>query len=402
MNTMAQRIAALAIMTGVSVGAASAYNNYQSSLVMTINGEKVLPSEYATNMIFNMKSIENTLSMLGVTDLWSNEENMAYLAYLGINSADIDHELAEYAKDQTVQMHVINQNIEKLGLALSAEQEQEVTDMRNSMVEQLGGEEAFQKYIASFGFDEAGYDAFVRSQLGYSVLTDYYYGENGIDVPEKEELIAAFKENYIQAKHILIQTVDSYTGQELRTDDDAKALAQSILDRIQAGEDFDALMKQFSEDPGLSTSPDGYIFTEGDMVEPFYQGAKALQDNEVSDLIKTDYGYHIVKRVPLDYENELENYRSVLLNKMGKSMDALLTDWVENARVNTTELYNQITHENVYDYAPVAKPTNTAADTTNELTDETSQDPEGTPNEPETETATTPDNSATDPADPES
>jgi len=397
MNSMAQRIAALAIMTGVSVGAASAYNSYQYSLVMTVNGEKVSPSEYATNMIFNMKNIEDQLAMFGITDVWSNEENLAALSFFGIDPTNIDQTLAQAAQDQTVQMYVINQNMEKLGLSLSTEQEQELTDMRSGMMEQLGGEEAFKEYIASFGFDDAGFDAFMRSQSNYAALANYYYGENGVDVPTKEELLASFKENYIQAKHILIQTVDA-SGEEIRTDDQAKTEAQSLLERIRAGEDFDALMNQFSEDPGSSSNPNGYIFTEGDMVQPFYEGAKALQDNEVSDPIKTDYGYHIIKRVPLDYEGQLENYRPALLNKMGKSMDMLLTGWVEQAKVNTTELYNQINHKNVYEYAPVAKPENTIADNT---TDETTENPDFQETAPTSENTESESETPADSSDPE-
>ena len=186
----------------------------------------------------------------------------------------------------------------------------------------------------------------------YNALNEYYYGENGANVPSDEELRQYFADNYIAAKHILISTVDSTTGETIRTDAEAKAEAQKILDRINAGEDYDALMNEYSEDPGLSGNPDGYIFTDGDMVTEFYDGAKALAEDEVSGLVKSSYGYHIIKRVPLDVDGQLENYKSLLTTAVAGTMDDLLTQWMQEADVQTTETFDEITYQNVRDYVP--------------------------------------------------
>jgi hypothetical protein len=61
--------------------------------------------------------------------------------------------------------------------------------------------------------------------------------------------------------------------------------------------DFDKLMQQYSTDPGSKAQPDGYIFKEGDMVAEFYKGAKDLKENEVSDIVESQFGYHIIKKV---------------------------------------------------------------------------------------------------------
>ena len=101
-------------------------------------------------------------------------------------------------------------------------------------------------------------------------------------------------------------------------------------------------MNQYSEDTGLSNNPNGYTFTEGQMVTEFYDGAKALAEDEVSELVKSSYGYHIIKRVKLDD----------IVSAISGSMDELLKQWIDEAQVETTDLYSSITYENVYDYLP--------------------------------------------------
>ena len=111
-------------------------------------------------------------------------------------------------------------------------------------------------------------------------------------------------------------------------------------------------MNEVSEDPGLASYPDGYVFTEGQMLQPFYEATLALQEGEVSGLVQTEAGFHIIKRIPVDYTAMLESYRSTLISAMGATMDNLLAQWMEEADVQTTDTYDQITNENVRDYLP--------------------------------------------------
>ena len=103
----------------------------------------------------------------------------------------------------------------------------------------------------------------------------------------------------------------------------------------------------------------------------FYDGAKALAEDEVSELVKSDYGYHIIKRVKLD-DSQLDNYKNDIVSAISGSMDELLQQWMDEAQVETTDLYSTITYENVYDYLPqdvqslVTRPGSDAAQTTDE------------------------------------
>jgi len=88
--------------------------------------------------------------------------------------------------------------------------------------------------------------------------------------------------NKIKCSHILV----------------AKQSESAIIDRLKNGEKFGKLAKELSIDSG-SGKKDGNLgyFTKGMMVKPFEEVAFKLQIGEVSDPIKTEFGYHIIKRL---------------------------------------------------------------------------------------------------------
>lgn len=71
--------------------------------------------------------------------------------------------------------------------------------------------------------------------------------------------------------------------------------AESILQRIHEGEDFATLARRYSEDPGSRNSGGEYIFGHGKMTPEFEAAAFALEPGEVSGIVETPFGYHIIK-----------------------------------------------------------------------------------------------------------
>lgn len=351
MSKMVQRGIALVVMLAVVLGGtvwgvSSTTIKYKpmasgAPVVMTVNGDEVAADEYAGYMMYNMAYYENMYAQFGMTGIW---EDASTAATLGAS-------MPQAAKDQAVYARVVLQKFNELGLSMTYDQQKQISQTRQESID-MGGYEAYQNLVANFGFSDQSYSNFMYISQCYQVLNDYYYGANGVNVPSDEELRQYFADNYLSAKHILISTTDATTGESIRTMDEAKAEAQAILDRINAGEDYDALMNEYSEDPGLAGNPDGYIFTEGDMVTSFYEGAKALGEGEVSGLIESEYGYHIIKREPLDVDGQFENYKGLLTTATTGTMDDLLTEWMQEADVQTTETFDEITYQNVRDYLP--------------------------------------------------
>ena len=308
MSKLVQRIVALVVMLAVvmsatAYGASTFGGDYQelksdAPVVMTVNGEEIHADEYASYMMSQIINYQQMYSMFGIS-----EENMA---------STFGDAAKESAKQQVALIHIVKQKMDELGLSLSYSQKKNIVTANKQNAEQLGGEDAYLQRLASIGFDMDNYNNYQYVSACAQVLKDYYFGENGVNVPSDDELQKYFDDNYITAKHILILTTNPSTGETTRTDEEAKKEAQAVLDRLNNGEDFDALLTEKNEDAGEAQYAKGYTFTEGQMVDEFYNAAKALQEGEVSGLVKSKYGYHIIKRCELN-QDEFENMRDAII-----------------------------------------------------------------------------------------
>ena len=132
--------------------------------------------------------------------------------------------------------------------------------------------------------------------------------------PEDKSVLKGYEAtNSATVKHILIMTSTETApteapaeGEQAPAPEDKRAIAESALSRAKSGEDFDALVAELNEDPGQKQNPEGYTFSSGEMMPEFEKAAFALKIDEISDIVETSYGYHIIKR--LAGINDLKNY----------------------------------------------------------------------------------------------
>ncbi len=112
------------------------------------------------------------------------------------------------------------------------------------------------------------------------------------------------KEKRIKARHILFKVPP---GADPEKEQEVKKRAEEVLQKIKEGADFAAMARQYSEEPGAAENGGdlGY-FTKGKMVEPFEKAAFSLKKSEVSDLVRTEFGYHIIKVEDIVGENPYE------------------------------------------------------------------------------------------------
>ncbi|MBW2136703.1 MAG: SurA N-terminal domain-containing protein [Deltaproteobacteria bacterium] len=108
-----------------------------------------------------------------------------------------------------------------------------------------------------------------------------------------EENIERFKEEkQVKARHILFRLSPDAMEEKER---EVKGRARAVLEKAKAGEDFASLAKEYSEGPTKDKGGDLGYFSKGQMVKAFDEAVFKLKKGEISDLVKTSFGYHIIK-----------------------------------------------------------------------------------------------------------
>jgi peptidyl-prolyl cis-trans isomerase D len=152
----------------------------------------------------------------------------------------------------------------------------------------------FEAEKATYGIPEKRVLAYVRldreTLQGQVAVTErdmeLYYQDHRDEFRQEEEACAS---------HILVK-VRTADGTEGHTDAEARTIAQGLLDQVRSGGDFAELAKKFSEDQGSAQSGgDLGCFPPGRMVPEFDDAAFALAPGEISDLVKTSFGVHVIR-----------------------------------------------------------------------------------------------------------
>jgi len=166
---------------------------------------------------------------------------------------------------------------------------------------------------------------------------------------------------WIKARHILIRK-PAEEKDEAKKDEIAKKKADEIYQKIKNGEDFAKLADEYSEDPGNTDPKTGKKkggdlgwFSRGRMVQEFEKKAFELKAGEVSEPVKTFYGYHIIKVDKLGKdatpEEKVELNKLILERKIPLEMNKWFTDLQAKSKID-----NKLMPPPVKEPTPVVKP----------------------------------------------
>jgi peptidyl-prolyl cis-trans isomerase C len=174
----------------------------------------------------------------------------------------------------------------------------DVDTQMQQITKQFPSEEEFKKALASRNMTledlktETRNNLLINKTLEAEILPkiavqpadlETYYQANPDQFKQPEKM---------RASHILIPMTAQMTDVQKK---EARTQAETVLKRAKAGEDFAALAKEFSKDSSAQNGGDLNFFPRGQMVPAFEAAAFALQPNQISEIVETPFGFHIIK-----------------------------------------------------------------------------------------------------------
>jgi hypothetical protein len=348
------------------------------TVVATINGQDLLLSEYSYWLSYDANMLGyyyyGSLDAISWDDTYTDDQTVADF-------------VKQDALSIAVNYMVLEQQAKELGLELTDEQQASVDSTMDSYVTSFGttlwdaavedgtvveddyddeakaawiqeqGEADLQNEVAIYGttVDYLRYMAEIYQY--YTAIQDSYFSEDTVT----DDTMAGYVEDnsYYCAKSILFMNTTDADGNTVAyadMDDDQKAAlkeeAQAALEDILSSEDPDAKFDEYqanrSDDTGSNYEGGYYLFTDGDMVDEYYQAVAALEVGDISaELVESEnYGYFIVARlavdyddVPIDYSSNGYSLRDLYISE---SFGNLIDQWNDEADIVTNETFDSL------------------------------------------------------------
>lgn len=182
--------------------------------------------------------------------------------------------------------------------------DERVNEQLTQLTEQFGGRNELQQALAAEALTLSEYREIMRSEARRARIQQLFMQSRLQDAPPAEVTEEELRARFQEARGQLQQRPRTVTFHQVVVTPEAseeaveaaREKARTILDSINAGEDFARLAEAYSADPG-SASQGGDLgwFRRGQMVREFEDVAFSLIDGQVSDLVETEYGFHIIK-----------------------------------------------------------------------------------------------------------
>jgi len=194
------------------------------------------------------------------------------------------------------------------------------------MVQQVGSEKRLEEYFgSSLRQIRREFRDEVEERLLVQNLRDTKNREIKISRREIERFYSTFEDSLptlkqaVNLRHILVNIEPSDEAVS-----SARKKAEEVMVRLQAGENFDGLAKQFSDDPGSASKGGNLGMVErGSFVKEFEEAAFNLEKDEISEIVRSKFGFHIIQL--LEKKGEKINTRHILLKIDSSTDDELAT-----------------------------------------------------------------------------
>lgn len=223
--------------------------------------------------------------------------------------------------DNMITMELIDQAAADAKVTITDE---DVNAEIESLKTQFGGEEALNSALAQSGMtlDDLKKNTEIQVKIRKILEPQTKVTDEDISTYYEENKDTFATPEQVRASHILVET---------------KEEADAIKKQLDEGADFATLAKEKSTDSSAASGGDLGFFGKGDMVEEFEKAAFSMEINEISEPIKSDYGYHIIMKT--DYkeatnptlEDKKEEIRKTLVDQQ---VSELSSTWLSDLRSN--------------------------------------------------------------------
>ncbi len=281
------------------------------------------------------------------------------------NGATVGDYLGAMALSNIMSIAMYTQLFDEYGLTVTAEDTATIDERINKLIDTVGSEAQLEKELSKYGSDIATVRSVLTDSIKVSRLQDYLFGENGTKPITDEDIEKYYKENYQRCKFIFIHKTQDYVydakGEPVFDNDtqkfvtrdmteeecvQKKELFEGIKDRIiNGGEDFEALLEQYTMESGMKKFPDGYYITSSSTFVPT-EVRVLLSTLEVGDIksVETDNGWYLVKCYELiDSAWKDETYAAAMFDSLratvvNLAMSELITPFADEVVVDTNSI----------------------------------------------------------------
>ncbi len=279
--------------------------------------------------LFAQQMVDGIAAIVGDDIVLISEINALVTQYAFQNKIDISRQPDLYQKlgDRFLQS-LIDQ---KLLLIKADEDTIEVDDERveqnlkqqiEYMIKQAGSQEKLEQYYSAPLFKiKSDLRKEIENQMRIQLLREKKFANITISRKEVEKFFETYKDSLpgvkptVDISHILIQVTPSQAS--------AQAAYRKILEiqqRLKKGEDFAKLAQQYSEDPGSAKNGGDLGFvSRGTLVKEFEEAAFGLKEGEISDIVQTQFGFHIIQL--LERKGEKIHVRHILIQLQPTARD---------------------------------------------------------------------------------
>lgn len=231
--------------------------------------------------------------------------------------------LKKQVLENLINFELLYQETQKNGIKI---EEAAIDERLKNIKKRFPKDQDFNEALLKMHVSEADLRSQIRRQLAVKQHLDKQFVEKTV-IPDAE--VKSFYDSHtedfekpemVKASHILIK-IDPEADDSQKKKAEARKKIEDIEKRLKKGEDFESLARDLSQCPSSEKGGDLGYFTRGQMVKPFSEAAFALEPGEVSGIVETEFGYHLIKSIDkkpqtlIAYEDIKDNLQRYLKQK---------------------------------------------------------------------------------------